>query len=860
MICFFRKILVGLLLATSAAQAAIHSGVPWYDDHGNTVSARGAGLIKEGDRFYLFGEIKEDHGNAFVGFSCYSSPDLANWTFESIALPVQPDGPLGPGRVGERPKVLKNPRTGEFVMFMHTDNAAYKDQAVGYATSPTVTGPYTFRGPLLFNNQPVKKWDMGVFQDDDGTGYLITHSGNLYALADDYKSVTRQVVKDMTPHCEAPAIFKRNGLYYWLGSGLTGWERNDNYYFTATSPAGPWEPQGIFAPKDTLTWNSQTTFVLPVVGYETTTYLFMGDRWAHPFQNSAATCVWQPLQFSADGKLSLPEFQQSWNLDTRTGRWSPATLDGTPIPLPTAEGWTPYTDTAGFTDLRSNVKGATLTIPFTGSQIALHGVARSDGGFGQIQIKDRAGKVVLTSIIESYCLYPEASLKFLSPKLPPGDYTLTVTVLGEHFFWQGKRAAYGSTGDYVSVQKVFVLPASASIADHGAIADGRTINTSAIQSVIDTLATSGGGTVVIPRGVFLSGALFFKPGVNLRLEKDAVLRAISTDVATHFPARRTRIEGHFEDNFTPALINADHCDGLRITGEGTLDGDGRAIWDDFMAKRNAAPDKKNFKNISIPRARLALIENSKDVLIEGVTFKDSQFWNLHLYRNRGVTVRNARFEVPDDYKQAPSTDGIDVDSSQDVTIDGCTFSVTDDCIAMKGSKGPFAMDDKDSPPVEHVRIQNCIFKRGHNAVTLGSEATVVRDVVVENCRVTGAMSVVCFKLRPDTPQTYEDIHYHGLTLDSSGGTLVAVRPWTQYVDLKGLPAPKSVVRNITFSHITGHYGSFGELQGNPGQTDISDIRITDLDIQLKTPRLTTRDVRDLKFVNVRINGTPVPTP
>ena len=437
--------------------AAIHSGVPWYDQNGNTVSAHGAGLIKAGDRYYLFGEMKEDHGNAFVGFSCYSSADLATWRFESIALPTQPDGRLGPDRVGERPKVMRCPKTGEFVMFMHTDDARYKDQAVGYATAPAVTGPYTFRGPLLFDGKPVKKWDMGVFQDDDGSGYLITHSGNLYRLADDYRSVTTQVVKGMTPACEAPVIFKRNGLYYWLGSGLTGWERNDNYYFTAPSLAGPWESRGLFAPKGTLTWNSQSTFVLPVVGSETTTYLFMGDRWAHPFQNSAATYVWQPLQFAADGGLSLPEFNQSWMINVCTGRWSPAALDGKPSNIPPAEGWTAHTDAAGFTDLRSNVKGATLTIPFTGTQVGLHGVARPDGGFGRVEIKNAKGEIVLTSIIETYCLYPEASLKFLSPKLPRGDYTLTVTVLGEHFFWQSKRASQGSTGDYVSVQKVLVV-------------------------------------------------------------------------------------------------------------------------------------------------------------------------------------------------------------------------------------------------------------------------------------------------------------------------------------------------------------------------------------------------------------------
>lgn len=400
-------------------------------------------------------------------------------------------------------------------------------------------------------------------------------------------------------------------------------------------------------------------------------------------------------------------------------------------------------------------------------------------------------------------------------------------------------------------------PARLLITDHGAVADATTVNTASIQRTIDAVAASGGGTVVIPPGVFVSGALFFKPGVNLRLEKDAVLRAVSTDVASHFPARRTRIEGHFEENFTPALINADHCDGLRISGEGTLDGAGRKVWDEFWTRQRASTDRKNFKNLSVPRARLALIENSRDVVIEGVTFKDSQFWNLHLYRSREVTVQNARFTVPDDYKQAPSSDGIDVDSCQNVTIRGCFFSVTDDCIAMKGTKGPFALDDKDSLPVEHVRIDDCVFKRGHAALTFGSEATLVRDVVLENSRVLGAMPVLHLKLRPDTPQHYEDVHVRGLVLDSSGGSILSAKPWTQYFDLKGQPPPKSIVRKITVSGIRGRFGSFGELQGNPGQTDISDIRFQNIDVQLVTnPRFSSRDVRDLKFDGVLVNGLP----
>ncbi len=462
----FFAVSAALLAATAygAPPAAILSGVPWHDQQGNIVSARGAGILKEGDRFYLFGEFKRDRGNDFAGFSCYSSSDLVHWTFHRIALPVQPDGRAGPGRVGERPKVLKCPSTGEYVMFFHSDDARYRDPAVAYATSRVIDGEYTFRGPLLFEGQPIQLWDMGVFQDDDGAGYLVTHSGNLYRLADDYRSVTAQVVANMTSGCESPAIFKRNGLYYWLGSGLTAWERNDNYYFTATSLSGPWQKRGNFAPSGTLTWNSQTTFVLPIVGTETTTWMFMGDRWAHPYQNSAATYVWQPLQFDEAGNLSLPHYRPAWNIDPVSGRWSPVELPGSVVELAAfgdrlahSDAWTPHTDPAGFADLRSNAKDASLSVTFTGTQIGFYSVARNDGGFGRVEIKNAAGEVIARTIVETYCLYPEASLKFLSRPLPRGTYTLTITPLGERFFWQAKTTTYGSTGDYVSVQKFLLV-------------------------------------------------------------------------------------------------------------------------------------------------------------------------------------------------------------------------------------------------------------------------------------------------------------------------------------------------------------------------------------------------------------------
>ena len=403
-----------------------------------------------------------------------------------------------------------------------------------------------------------------------------------------------------------------------------------------------------------------------------------------------------------------------------------------------------------------------------------------------------------------------------------------------------------------------------SIIDTGAVADGATVNTHAIQAAIDRVAIDrvandrvagqGGGTVVVPAGVFVSGALFLKPGVHLHLERGAVLRC-STDMR-HFPVQRTRIEGHFEERFNPGLINAVACDGLRITGAGTLDGAGRPIWDRFWQLRNAAKDKAAFRNLDVPRARLAVIEGSRGVTVDGITFKDSQFWNLHLYRCRDVVVRGCSFEVPDDYVQAPSTDGIDIDSCQDVLVDGCHFSVTDDCIAAKGSKGPHAPDDKDSPPVERVRVRNCVFRRGHAMFTCGSEATVVRDVVVEHCTVREVGAVAHLKLRPDTPQRYEDIAFRDLVLDSARGEIVAIRPWSQYFDLKGEAPPHSSVRGLVLDGIRGRFGAFGIVAPNPGQTDISGIVLRNFDMQLTDERLQVKDAAKPTMENVIVDGKP----
>jgi hypothetical protein len=461
--------LIMLLVVTHSAVGqkhgkydAIYTGIPWFDQFGKPVSAHAGSMVKSGSKYYLFGEAHTDSSNAFAGFNCYSSSDLYNWKFESIALPVQANGKLAANQVGERVKVMKCPKTGEYVMYMHTDSLGYTKPAVGYATSKSVTGPYVFKGELLFNGAPIKKWDMGTFQDKDGSGYVLVHGGHIYKLSDDYKSISGQVLKDMSPECESPAMFRKGNTYYWLSSHRTSWERNDNFYYTANSLGGPWTYRGEFAPKGTLTWNSQTTFVFPVEGLKDTTYVFMGDRWSFPKQNSAATYVWQPLTVSGNS-LSIPNYYEAWQIDPVTGSNMRKTAGVTIIDHANLKqvsyrgAWQQATISDTFRVSSTDNQNASFSIKFTGRQIGLYFLSKPDNGYARIVLHDSKGRTMLNSVVDMYCKYPILELKYITPVMAKEIYTLTVSVMNERPNWSDKRKnTYGSTGNFVSFNKAVI--------------------------------------------------------------------------------------------------------------------------------------------------------------------------------------------------------------------------------------------------------------------------------------------------------------------------------------------------------------------------------------------------------------------
>lgn len=391
------------------------------------------------------------------------------------------------------------------------------------------------------------------------------------------------------------------------------------------------------------------------------------------------------------------------------------------------------------------------------------------------------------------------------------------------------------------------------ITETGAIGNGAALCTRAIQKTIDRAAASGGGTVVIPKGTFLTGAIFLKPGVNLELEKGAVLLG-STNIRD-YPLMPTRIEGHAQI-WRPALVNADNVDHLRISGQGMIRGGGKPYWDAFWSRLKA---NKKTKNLDVDRPRNIFIQNSRDVALSGISLRDSGFWNLHLYNCRQVVIDGLDIASA---HHAPSTDGIDVDSCQNVEIRGCHLSVDDDDIALKGTKGPLAMQDKKSRPVEHIHIHDCTFALGHAVLTLGSEATVVRGVEMDHCTIsgpdTGPTSILRFKQRPDTEQHYENVRVHDIKVDGAGAILQCV-VWNQYFDLKGLPAPSQTLKNVRMYNITGSFGRFGEVVAAAKST-IQDFTLQDMDLQLAKTEYTIKGVKDFTVKNVRINRAPFVPP
>eukprot|EP00252_Welwitschia_mirabilis_P017068 TRINITY_DN3793_c0_g1_i2.p1 TRINITY_DN3793_c0_g1~~TRINITY_DN3793_c0_g1_i2.p1 ORF type:complete len:468 (-),score=70.84 TRINITY_DN3793_c0_g1_i2:516-1919(-) len=318
-------------LAVSPLKSDGHSyyfwpGRVWLDTEGRPIQAHGGGVLYvEGmQTFYWYGENKDGKTYHFnkkgaarvdiIGVSCYSSRDLWTWKNEGVVLPaekINKTHDLYVNNVLERPKVIYNDRTKEYVMWTHIDNANYSKASVGVAVSSYPTGPFHYIGSKRPHGCDSR--DMTLFKDDNGEAYLVYSSEDntvlhIGLLTDDYKDLTQNMRRVLIgEHREAPAVFKHKGLYYMITSGCTGWAPNSALAHSAESMLGSWETLGnpcIGGNEDfrSTTFFSQGTFVLPLPGMPDI-FIFMADRW-NPADLRDSRYVWLPL--TMDGPADEP--------------------------------------------------------------------------------------------------------------------------------------------------------------------------------------------------------------------------------------------------------------------------------------------------------------------------------------------------------------------------------------------------------------------------------------------------------------------------------------------------------------------------------------------------------------------------
>jgi len=312
--CFF---LSGIKVQAQipSKKTSITNGGNFTDTQGNLINAHGGGFLKVGKYYYWIGENR--HNDVLV--SCYRSTDLINWEFRGDLLTRKSNPELANANI-ERPKVIYNDATGQFVMWMHYEiSSDYSYARAAVATSPDIEKPFTY----LKSFRPFENMsrDCNLYKDQDGTAYFISSTRenrdmNVYELSKDYLTAKSKVAT-LWPDAqrEAPTVLKRGDYYFMLSSFCTGWDPNQAKYAFSKNMRGPWSAlKNIGSP---MSYDTQPTFILPVEGEKETSYLYLGDRW-DPSEYFNSKPIFLPLTFANDTTMEM-QWASELTPDTKTG-------------------------------------------------------------------------------------------------------------------------------------------------------------------------------------------------------------------------------------------------------------------------------------------------------------------------------------------------------------------------------------------------------------------------------------------------------------------------------------------------------------------------------------------------------------
>jgi polygalacturonase len=407
------------------------------------------------------------------------------------------------------------------------------------------------------------------------------------------------------------------------------------------------------------------------------------------------------------------------------------------------------------------------------------------------------------------------------------------------------------------------------VTGYGAIDDGKTVNTKSIQAAIDKCAASGGGVVVIPKGVFLSGAIFLKQGVNLLVEKDGVLKG--TTNPDDYPQIQTRWEGT-EEMWTSAFINAEGVTDLEISGEGTIDGSGEEWVQKNPFRRQRPPAALGDAPAGTPppapaarppmagpprrgRPRLIGIQDSKRVRITGLNLHNQAVWCLFILYSEDVLADNLRITAE---HNIPSSDGIDIDSSKHVHINHVYIDDDDDCISIKSGKDADGL--RVNRPAEDILIENSHFAFGEGGVAMGSETSGgIRNVMVRRCIFdSGNWAPIRFKTQPSRSGVVENITYRDIALHQTRQAFEFNMEWRMVPPVAPPAKVLPVVRNVKIINVSGDVQSVGVIHGLAG-SPIRGLTFKNTHITAQTG-LKLDHVRDLEMKGLSLDvkqGPPV---
>ncbi len=332
-------------------------------------------------------------------------------------------------------------------------------------------------------------------------------------------------------------------------------------------------------------------------------------------------------------------------------------------------------------------------------------------------------------------------------------YAQVKTTLSSPMSWIAKTGAKS----FPSSQKMFVVN------NYGALSDTTTVNSSFIQKAIDDCAAKGGGIVIFRPGMYITGAIFLKTNVHLRIDKGVLI--LGSQNFSDYPEIQTRIAG-IETSWPAALINVIDAKNAAVTGDGVVNARGKFCWDKYWAMRKEY-DAKGLRWIvdyDAKRIRTVLVQNSSDITLKGLTFKNAGFWTVQLLYSHHLTVDGIIIKNNED-GHGPSTDGVDVDSSSWVLIENCDIDCNDDNFCLKAGRDWDGL--RVNKPTEYVVIRKCIARRGAGLVTLGSETSGgIRNVLATDLIAKNTDNGLRLKSATTRGGTVENIYFQNSKLDS----------------------------------------------------------------------------------------------